>query len=147
MLSQGLAGLNLIHDVGYMDNAMVCSTAQLVLGDEAIGWTKRFIRGVEVNSETIAREVIEAVGPGGHFLQQDHTVEYLRKELWRSKLLTRQAYEDWEKGGSKDMYQRIQEKLGDIIENHQVPSLPAKTLASLERIKQKGEKELSDPKT
>jgi trimethylamine--corrinoid protein Co-methyltransferase len=143
VLSQGLAGLNLIHDVGYMDNAMVCSTAQLVLGDEAIGWTKRFIRGVEVNAETIAREVIEAVGPGGHFLQQDHTVEHLRKELWRSKLLTRQAYDDWEKSGSKDMYQRIQEKLEAIIENHKVPSLPSKTVAALQRIKHQGEKELS----
>jgi trimethylamine--corrinoid protein Co-methyltransferase len=142
VLSQGLAGLNLIHDVGYMDNAMVCSPAQLVLGDTAIGWTKRFIRGVEVNSETIAREVIEAVGPGGHFLQEDHTVKHLRNELWRSRLLTRQAYDDWEKDGSKDMYQRIQEKLKNIIDSHQVPPLPDKTLAALERIKQKGEKEL-----
>jgi trimethylamine--corrinoid protein Co-methyltransferase len=130
-----------------MDNAMVCSTAQLVLGNEAIGWTKRFIRGVEVNAETIAREVIEAVGPGGHFLQEDHTVAHLRKELWRSKLLTRQAYDDWEKDGSKDMYQRIQEKLKDIIENHQVPPLPGKTVTALRRIKRKGEKELSGQQT
>ena len=36
ILAQGLAGLNLIHDVGYMDMAMVCSTAQLILGNEAI---------------------------------------------------------------------------------------------------------------
>ena len=143
VLSQGLAGLNLIHDVGYMDNAMVCSTAQLVIGNEAIGWTKRFIRGVEVNPETIAREVIEAVGPGGHFLQQSHTVKHLRKELWRSKLLTRQSYDDWEKSGSKDISQRIQERLKDIIENHHVPSLPDKALAALDRIKQKGEKELT----
>jgi trimethylamine--corrinoid protein Co-methyltransferase len=143
VLSQGLAGLNLIHDVGYMDNAMVCSAAQLVLGNEAIGWSKRFIRGVEVNSETIARDVIEAVGPGGHFLQQDHTVKHFRNELWRSKLLTRQSYVDWKAGGSKDMSQRIQEKLRDIIENHRVPSLPDKTVAALNRIKEKGEKELA----
>jgi trimethylamine--corrinoid protein Co-methyltransferase len=143
VLSQGLAGLNLIHDVGYMDNAMVCSAAQLVLGNEAIGWSKRFIRGVEVNSETIARDVIEAVGPGGHFLQQDHTVKHFRNELWRSKLLTRQSYVDWKAGGSKDMSERIQEKIQDIIENHRVPPLPDKTVAALNRIKEKGEKKLA----
>jgi trimethylamine--corrinoid protein Co-methyltransferase len=126
-----------------MDNAMVCSAAQLVIGNEAIGWTKRFIRGIEVNPETIAREVIEAVGPGGHFLQQSHTVKHLRKELWRSKLLTRQSYDAWEKSGSKDISQRIQEKLKDIIETHTVPSLPDKTLAALDRIKQKAEKALA----
>ena len=57
-LAQGLAGLNLIHDVGYMDNGMVCSTAQLVLGNENIGMAKRFIRGIEVNHKTLARELI-----------------------------------------------------------------------------------------
>jgi len=142
VLSQGLAGLNLIHDVGYMDNAMVCSPAQLVLGNEAIGWTKRFVRGVEVNRETIAREVIEAVGPGGHFLQQPHTLKHFRNELWRSELLTRQAYTDWQAAGSKDMSRRIQEKLHNIVENHTVPPLPDKTTAALKRIRQSGEKEL-----
>ncbi|MGD8345530.1 MAG: trimethylamine methyltransferase family protein, partial [Desulfobacterales bacterium] len=68
ILAQGLAGLNLIHDVGYMSNGMVCSTAQLILGDENIGMAKRFMRGIEVSQETLAREVIEKVGPGGHFL-------------------------------------------------------------------------------
>jgi trimethylamine--corrinoid protein Co-methyltransferase len=143
ILSQGLAGLNLIHDVGYMDMAMVCSTAQLVLGNEAIGWTKRFIRGIEVNRETVAREVIEAVGPGGHFLQQRHTVDHLREELWRSRLLTRQHYSEWQQSGAKDMYQRIRERLREIIDHHQAPTLPAKTLSALQRIRQRGEKELT----
>jgi trimethylamine:corrinoid methyltransferase-like protein len=52
--------------------------------------------------------------------------------------LTRQSYADWEKSGSKDMSRRIQERLKDIIEKHQVPSLPDKILAALDRIKQKG---------
>ncbi len=143
ILSQALAGLNLVHDVGYLDMAMVCSPAQLVLGNEAIGWTKRFIRGIEVNRDTLAREVIAAVGPGGHFLQQQHTFDHFRKELWRPQLLTRQHYTNWEKDGAKDMYQRIQEKLKDIIENHKVPPLPDKTLAALQAIKQRGEKELT----
>jgi trimethylamine--corrinoid protein Co-methyltransferase len=143
ILSQALAGLNLVHDVGYLDMAMVCSPAQLVLGNDAIGWAKRFIRGIEVNRETIAREVIEAVGPGGHFLQQQHTVDHFRKELWRPALLTRKHYTNWEKDGAKDMYQRIQEKLKDIIENHEVPLLSDKTLAALKEIKQRGQKELT----
>jgi trimethylamine--corrinoid protein Co-methyltransferase len=143
IFSQALAGLNLIHDVGYLDMAMVCSPAQLVLGNEAIGWTKRFVRGIEVNRETIAREVIEAVGPGGHFLQQQHTLDHFREELWRPDLLTRQHYTKWEKEGAQDVYQRIQDKLKEIVENHRVPALSDKTLATLQDIKQRGEKELT----
>ena len=143
ILAQGLAGLNLIHDVGYMDNGMVCSTAQLILGNENIGMTKRFIRGIEVNSQTLARGLFEKVGPGGHYLDQDHTYRHFKKELWMPGLMTRSAYEDWQSQGAKDMASRIQEKIEDIVKNHEAPSLPDKTLAALKAIRQKGEKELN----
>jgi trimethylamine--corrinoid protein Co-methyltransferase len=142
ILAQGLAGLNLIHDVGYIDNGMACSTAQLVLGNESIGMARRFIRGIEVNRETLAREVIEKVGPGGHYLDQDHTYDHFKSELWRPGMLTRSAYDEWQNQGSKDMAARIQEKLEEIIKNHQAPPLPDKTMAALNQIKKKGEKEL-----
>ncbi len=142
ILAQGLAGLNLIHDVGYMDNGMICSTAQLVLGDENIGMAKHFIRGIEVNRETLAREVIERVGPGGHFLDQDHTYNHFKKELWIPNLMTRSALSDWQEQGAKDMAARIQEKLEDIVKNHEAPALPDKTVSALKSIRQKGEKEL-----
>ncbi len=142
ILAQGLSGLNLIHDVGYMDNGMVCSTAQLILGNENIGMAKRFIRGIEVNQETLARELIEKVGPGGHFLDQNHTYDHFKNELWVPGLMTRSAYEDWQDQGAKDLATRIQEKLEDIVKNHAAPSLPDKTVAALKAIRQKGEKEL-----
>ncbi len=142
ILAQGLSGLNLIHDVGYMDNGMVCSTAQLILGNENIGMAKRFIRGIEVNQETLARELIENVGPGGHFLDQNHTYDHFKNELWVPGLMTRSAYEDWQDQGAKDLATRIQEKLEDIVKNHAAPSLPDKTVAALKAIRQKGEKEL-----
>jgi trimethylamine--corrinoid protein Co-methyltransferase len=125
-----------------MDNGMVCSTAQLVLGNENIGMTKRFIRGIEVSSETLTRELIEKVGPGGHYLDQDHTFEHFRKELWMPGLMTRSAYEDWQSQGAKDIASRIQEKLEDIVENYKAPSLPDKISAALQAIRSKGEKEL-----
>ncbi len=142
ILAQGLAGLNLIHDVGYIDNGMACSTAQLVLGNESIGMAKRFIRGIEVNRESLALEVIEKVGPGGHYLDQDHTYNHFKRECWMPDLMVRTAYDEWQNQGAKDMATRIQEKLEDIIENHQAPPLPDKTLAALSQIKRKGEKEL-----
>ena len=122
--------------------AMVCSAAQLLLGNEAIGMTKRFLQGIEINQETIARHIIEAVGPGGHFLDQSHTVDHFRNELSRSELLCREPYEDWQRSGSKDMAQRIQEKLNDIMQNHRVPELPGNVLTRIAKIKRDGEAEL-----
>jgi trimethylamine--corrinoid protein Co-methyltransferase len=131
----------LIHDVGYMDSAMVCSSEMLVLGDEAIAMTKRFIRGIQVNAETLARGVVESVGPGGHFLQEKHTVRHFRQELWHPSLLTRQEYSIWQAGGGKDINQRIRDRLREIDESHRVPPLPDGVLAALDRLKRKAEEE------
>jgi trimethylamine--corrinoid protein Co-methyltransferase len=143
VLAQGLAGLNLIHDVGYLDMAMVCSAEMLVLGDEVIGMAKRFIRGIEVNAETLARSVIEQVGPGGHYLQEDHTLRHFRKELWMPKLLTRQHRAVWQEDGAKDMAQRVRERVRELVESHEVSPLPDVTVAALEQFKRKGEEALT----
>ena len=141
-LSQALVGLNLIHDVGYLDSGMVCSAAQLLLGNEAIGMTKRFLQGIRVNQDTLAREVIEDVGPGGEFMTHAHTLKHFKSELSRSRLLTRDKREKWVQKGSKDMATRIQEELIEILDHHQPKPLPDKTLAALQRIKQEAESKL-----
>ena len=123
---------------------MVCSAEMLVMGDEVIGMAKRLIRGIEVTKETLARDVIQKVGPGGHFLLEDHTFNHFKNELWIPKLLTRQPYETWQSQGSKDMEARVKERVKEILDTHQVPSLPDKTLSTLEKLKTKGEKELTD---
>jgi trimethylamine--corrinoid protein Co-methyltransferase len=143
ILAQGLAGLNLIHDVGYLDRGMVCSAEMLVLGDEVIGMAKRFIEGIQVSAETLARSLIEKVGPGGHFLQEKHTLRHFRTELWMPNLLTRQHYDVWQKEGAKDMAQRGGERLRELVESHQVPPLPDRTLSALDTLKRRGEAELT----
>lgn len=143
ILAQGLAGLNLIHDVGYMDMGMVCSQEMLVMGNEIIGMAKRFMRGLEVTAETLAREVIEQVGPAGHYLQEDHTFDHFRQHLWRPGLLDRQSRDEWELAGAKDMAQRVNEATIRIIENYQPEPLPDKTVAALAALKEKGAAELA----
>jgi trimethylamine---corrinoid protein Co-methyltransferase len=142
ILAQGMAGLNLIHDVGYMDNAMVCAVEQLVLGDEIIGIAKRFLRGLMVDAESVAREVIARVGPAGNFMGDQHTFTHFRNELYRPRLFTRQHYTGWMKDGAKDTARRVQEEIRRLVETHQPLALPDKVLSALDRIKTEGEKEL-----
>jgi trimethylamine--corrinoid protein Co-methyltransferase len=144
ILAQGLGGLNLIHDIGYMNGGMICSAEMLVLGDEVVGMAKRFIRGIEVTPDTLARDVIQKVGPGGNFLQEEHTFRHFRQELWMPTLLSRQPYGIWQQEGSKDMGARVQEKVKNILETHKTPPLPDRTLSTLEKLKLGGEKELTE---
>ena len=143
ILAQGMARLNMIHDVGYMDMGMVCAVEQLILGNEIIGMTQRFLRGIELTPETLAREVIASVGPGGNFLQTEHTLQHFRQELWRPQVFTRQAYTRWQENGAKDTATRVREEIVRITETHQPAPLGDKTLAQLAEIKKRGEKELT----
>ena len=143
IMAQGLAGLNLIHDVGYMDMGMVCAVEQLIVGNELIGMTKRFLRGFDISPEALAREVIASVGPGGNFLQTEHTLQHFRSELWRPTVFTRQGYTRWQETGAKDTAIRVREEIQRILETHRPPALGDKTLASLAEIKKRGEKELA----
>lgn len=143
VLAQGLAGINLIHDVGYMDMGMACSAEMLVLGDEIIGMARRFMRGLEVNAETLARDVIAQVGPGGHFLQEDHTYDHFRRELWRPSLLARQPHDEWEAAGAHDMAQRVRARTLQLAETHQPTPLPDDVRAALDGLKQRGAAELT----
>jgi len=143
ILAQALAGLNLIHDVGYMDQSMVCSTEMLVMGNEIISMVDQFMQGVEVNAETLARDLIHRVGPGGHFLDREHTAKHFKAHLWEPDLSTRLTYNAWKADGSKDMAQRVQERVRLILETHKVPELPGKVLSSIENIRKKGEEALA----
>ena len=104
----------------------------------------RGIRGaINVSEDTLARDIVEKVGPGGHFLKEQHTFKNFRNELWMPTLLTRQPRDIWSREGSKDMSRRIREKVQRIIETHKAPPLPDKTLDALEKLKIKGDKELT----
>ena len=57
-----LAGANLVHDVGYVDSGLTCSYEMIVICDEAIGFVRRLLEGMEVSPETLALDVIDKVG-------------------------------------------------------------------------------------
>jgi len=121
---------------------MTCSAEQLVYGNEVIGMIKQFMKGIPVNRETLAREVIEAVGPGGHYLTRKHTLDHFRDVFWKPGLMNRMTREQWEEEGSKEMSQVVKEETLHIMETHRPEPLDGKVLEELTRIRKRGEKEL-----
>ena len=142
ILSQGLSGLNLIHDVGYLGAGMICSPEMLVLGDEICGMSRHLLRGISVDADTLATEVIEHVGPGGNFIQSPHTFRHFKKESWFPDIMKRFYKDQWEKSGSPETRERVREKLSKIIKNHQPVALDPSIKAEMEKIRQQGESEL-----
>ncbi len=115
-----LTGANFVHDCGYTESGKTGDIFQTVMDDEIISMARIIEEGIEVTEETLAVDVINNVGSGGHYLYEDHTMKWFRKH-WRPTLMDRQSYEDWDKSGRKTMQDRIIEKTRDILENHEGP--------------------------
>ena len=78
------------------------------------------MRGVVVNQDTLALDVIEGIGPGGNFLAEEHTRQHF-KEVWYSKLFERNTYEVWRSQGSKTLTQRVREKTNQLMQTNVEP--------------------------
>lgn len=143
LITQSLGGCNLIHDIGYMDMGMANSLEMLVMGDEIAGMVRRFLRGIAVNADTLALEVIDRVGPGGNFLQERHTLDNFRHELWFPSLMARQPVEQWRAKGRPAMGDLIRDRISDLLAQPVADPLPASTIEQLNRIKAEGEKALA----
>jgi trimethylamine--corrinoid protein Co-methyltransferase len=133
ILMTALSGANLVHDIGIVDNAMTVSFEALVMCDEIIAMVKRMMGGIEINQDTLAMEVLEKVGPGGHFLSEEHTLRHF-KEHHRSKLIDRQNYDAWMETGAATMGERMKAKVQHILAEYQPAPLPEDVQKELERI-------------
>jgi len=131
ILAQALSGENLIHDVGYMEAGMTSSLQSLVMCNEFIGAAKRVVAGCEISEETLALELIDQVGPEGHFMAEEHTATRLRDEFWIPELLNRDGHDAWEMAGSSTMSDRLMERVADILSTHQCAPLAPELVARL----------------
>jgi len=87
-----MAGSNLIHDVGCIDSGLNGSLSSLVMCDEIIGMIKQIGKGIKVDEENLALDVLKEVGPGGEFISHDHTFDHW-KEWFRPTIIDRSNYE------------------------------------------------------
>jgi trimethylamine--corrinoid protein Co-methyltransferase len=133
IMMSGWMGTNLVHDVGYLEFGLTYSFDLLVQCDEIIGQVRRMMEGIRVDRENLAVDRIKHVGPGGHFLSDDHTLAHFR-ENWQPDLTDRSTYDTWQSKGAKTFGQRAKEKVRHILENHRPEPLPEEVAARIDKM-------------
>jgi trimethylamine--corrinoid protein Co-methyltransferase len=137
ILMQALSGENLIHDVGYIESGLTASWDSIVMCNEFIGAATRVADGFELSEETLALDVIDKVGPSGHFLTEPHTIRHFRKETWIPKLIDRNNIQKWEEEGKTTLLDRVNRRVKAILNTHQPEPLDQKLVKELRRIANK----------
>jgi trimethylamine--corrinoid protein Co-methyltransferase len=91
-----MSGANYIHDIaGLMEEDLTVSYEKLVMDDEILGMCQRVLRGIEVNDDTLAVDLIIKKGPGKDFLAEEHTIKYMRDEFFMPRLAHRGKREEF----------------------------------------------------
>jgi len=131
LLSAALVGANLVHDAGsWLDHGSLASPAFMVLINEILYMVKQYMGGIAVDEESLAIEMIDNIGPGGHYLNEDHTMKHF-KDIWYSDLFDRKVYDVWLEEGGQKFEQRLQAKTQKLME-HEPEPLPDDVLTEIE---------------
>jgi trimethylamine--corrinoid protein Co-methyltransferase len=118
-----LHGANIVHDVGFMDAGLQGSLQLQVLANDTIGFLRAATRGVVVDEETLALDVVEELGPTGDYLTHTHTLRHF-KEPFYSSLADKATYAQWVERGATTMEERAAKQVEKILASHEPEPLP-----------------------
>lgn len=115
ILQVSLSGGDYVHhSAGVLDSLMTVAYEQFVIDNDINGMAMRVLQGIKVNDDTLAFDVIKAVGPGGRFLTQKHTIKYARSDefyvpsrLTRKHLRARNGEADDVREGARQIAREI----------------------------------------
>ena len=133
ILAAAAVGSGLVHDCGsWLDHGSLVSPEYLVLVHDIVDTVARYMEGIPVTEETLALEVIHHVGPGGHYLQDPHSLKHF-KQIKYSEIFDRTIFEQWENAGGKTFEKRLQEVTLKKMAERPEP-LPADIIRNLDEM-------------
>jgi trimethylamine--corrinoid protein Co-methyltransferase len=135
-----LAGADVVHDgvYGILEAGITACYEQFVISHDICGAIKRMASGIKVDADTMAVEIIKAVGHQKNFLTElsaaKHTKRHLQAEHWQPLVVDRTTRAEWEQKGSKDIVKRAREKAKEILSTHKVQPLDKDVEAEMNMI-------------
>ncbi len=135
----------MIYGLGMFEGGLTWDYAQLLMQCEMARMILHTVRGVPVNDEKMAMEVISEIGIGGEFISHEHTYKNFR-ELSKTDLLDRKNRDGWNAAGSRSIIDRSYDKANDLIDNYKPEPLPDDIKRQLARIVEEAEMETAEIK-
>ena len=130
-LSCRLAGVDVVfQSAGIMDGYLAASFEKILVDFEIIRFVNRYMREFEVDTETLALEVVEEVGPAGQYLMEEHTLDYCREELCIPALSVRGPQEN----GAQVFDDNLKKQMQMRLDSYQKPVLSAEEKAAVKAV-------------
>jgi len=124
----------MIYGLGMLAQGITFDYAQLVIDNEIARMIKEVVAGIRVDKDTLALEVIQAVGAAGEYISHEHTYSNFRELASQNKLIYRGTRDAWEKEGSTDLTERAYEEAISIYNSYKVKPLPEDVISKMRSI-------------
>lgn len=123
ILLGAMGGSNYMHhSAGMLESMLTVAHEQFVMDDEIIGMACKVLKGIEVDADHLALDVIDSVGPAGNFMMSPHTMKYMRSEYFQGNGVTdSKSRHQWEQAGSLDARERARAIARKILEAPEKP--------------------------
>ena len=135
-----MSGNNVLYGAGMLECGMVVDFAQLLLDSDIIEMVKYFLGGVTVSDATLCVDEVKQGGCESNFLMSPMTLKYMRTQS-RPQFFQRMSRGTWIDAGKPDPYDMANEKVKEILVNHQPAPLSDSVAGDLRRFVTEVEKE------
>lgn len=137
-LMSPLSGADMVDGLGLLRASTLLLPEQIIYDDELYHTNRILVEGIDTSVDKLALEVIEAVGPGGHYLAQKHTRRTIR-DIWIPNL-THPA-PTMPNQPTPDLRERAKETFNNILLEHQPEPLTKDVQIELQGILKAAEQE------
>jgi trimethylamine--corrinoid protein Co-methyltransferase len=133
----GLAGAEIVTGIGLRDTYTLLYPEAIILDDDLYHRSRHSLLEMDVDPESLAVDIVNQVGPGGHFLSQKHTRKHMRTSMVRGIL-----HQIDPMGKYRSPVEYAREKVAWILENHHPEPPSADVQKEIDRILAAADKEL-----
>ncbi|MCZ7567983.1 MAG: trimethylamine methyltransferase family protein [Ardenticatenaceae bacterium] len=131
-LAHADAGVNFIWGAGNLESTLSMCPEVAVMDDEIAGYFLRYQRGIPVDEEGLALDLIKEVGHSADYLSSRHTRRHYRHQLSRPLLAFRDRRSIWEEKRARTYEEAAQERVRQILAAEPKEYLDAHQQAELE---------------
>lgn len=124
MMSGVQSGCNFqLHSAGYLDGLLSMSYEKFMLDTDVLGALHAYMKGIEVNDDTLGVEALAERGPGEHLFATEHTLRHYKTAYWDSELDDNQPWETWDEQGGIDAATRANTRWKAQLEKYVAPPM------------------------
>lgn len=111
----------IIHAAGGLNSYSTASPEKFVLDAERIRILDHLNSRFELTDEAFAIDLIEEVEPGGHFLNEQHTLSHVNTDHFFPEIFERRSADTWMDAGEPDTFKSAREHVDKVLEEYERP--------------------------